>query len=238
VAVGLPQSGVCGPGSQISGTSVVSLAGASLGAGAACAFAVTLQVPAGAASGVFVNTTSSLFVAALPAAAPATATLEIAPAPGFTKAFAPAAIAVGGVSTLVLTIDNSASALPASGLAFSDLLPAGVVIATPANAATTCAGGTLTAVEGTGTFAYSGGSIGAGATCTASVDVTSATPGAALNQVTLASSLGPSPTAAATLDVGESPSLLEIPTLAPWALGLLASLLVLAGVQRLRSLAG
>ena len=68
--------------------------------------------------------------------------------PGFSKAFAPAVIPPGGVSTLTLTIDNSANPAAATSLAFSDTLPAGLVIASPSNAATDC-GGVLTADIGT-----------------------------------------------------------------------------------------
>ena len=60
VAIGLPATDVCGPGSVISGTSVLTFSGGSLAAGASCTFSVTLLVPAGAAAGSHLNTTSSL----------------------------------------------------------------------------------------------------------------------------------------------------------------------------------
>ena len=41
---GLPASDVCGPGSALSGTSLLELSNASLGAGESCSFGVTLQV--------------------------------------------------------------------------------------------------------------------------------------------------------------------------------------------------
>jgi len=44
----------------ISGTSTLTFSGGSLPAGASCTFSVTLQVPAGAAAGSHLNTTSSL----------------------------------------------------------------------------------------------------------------------------------------------------------------------------------
>ncbi|MEJ2084695.1 MAG: hypothetical protein P8Y44_03330, partial [Acidobacteriota bacterium] len=55
VATGLPVNDVCGPGSVLSGTSVITLTG---GNGRACNFDVTLMVPAGAAEGDYLNTTS------------------------------------------------------------------------------------------------------------------------------------------------------------------------------------
>ena len=60
VATGLPATNMCGPGSVISGTSLLTFSGGSLAAGASCTFSVTLQVPAGAAAGSHLNTTSSL----------------------------------------------------------------------------------------------------------------------------------------------------------------------------------
>ena len=123
-------------------------------------------------------------------------------APGFAKAFSPSTISVGSTSTLTFTIDNSSNALAATSLDFTDNLPAGMTVATPANASTTCTGGTVTASGGGNTVSYSGGTVGAGATCTVQADVTSSSPGAASNTSgNLTSSLGNSGTAAATLTV-------------------------------------
>ena len=60
VAAGLPATNVCGPGSQIAGTSVLTFTGGSVAAGASCTFSVTMLVPPGAAPGNHMNTTSSL----------------------------------------------------------------------------------------------------------------------------------------------------------------------------------
>ena len=57
---------------------------------------------------------------------------------GFSKTFAPDIIGPGSTTTLTFTIDNSLQGLPAEDLAFTDTLPAGVTIATPASASTTC----------------------------------------------------------------------------------------------------
>lgn len=59
-AVGLPEADVCGTGSQVSGTSVVTLTGGTLGPGASCSFTATVAVPADAAAGTFDNLTSVL----------------------------------------------------------------------------------------------------------------------------------------------------------------------------------
>ena len=73
--------------------------------------------------------------------------------PGFSKSFAPSTVPLGGRSTLTFTIDNMANAAAVVALDFTDNLPAGMEIAAPANASTTCGTAiippTLTAVAGT-----------------------------------------------------------------------------------------
>ena len=132
---------------------------------------------------------------------PATADLTIEPPPTFAKVFGPDSILASGVSTLTFTIDNSASAFAASSLAFTDTLPAAVVVATPSVTVNGC-GGTLTATAGSGTISLSGGSVGASATCTVDVDVTSVTAGTHVNTSgELTSSSGNSGTSTDTLTV-------------------------------------
>lgn len=207
VAVGLPAADVCGAGSQISGTSVIALTGGSVAASGSCTIDVTLQVPMGAASGSYPNTTSDLFASGLPAAEPAAATLQVEPPPTFDKVFAPDTVEAGEISTLTFTVDNTASALAASGLDFTDNLPAGVVVASPANASTTCTGGTVTAVAGTGVISYTGGAVAAGATCTVQADVATTTDGTFVNtSSTLTSSSGSSGTATDTLTATPAPA--------------------------------
>lgn len=126
-----------------------------------------------------------------------------AAAPGFSKAFGTDPIAPGGTSTLTYTIDNTASTLDDNALDFTDNLPTNLVIASPANAANSCTGGTLTATGGGSAISYTGGIVAAGATCTISVDVTSAVPGLFTSTSgDLTSAFGNSGTASDTLSVG------------------------------------
>ncbi len=202
VATGLPVSNVCGTGSSIGGTSLLSFSGGELGPNGSCSFMVTVQVPIGAPAGTFLNTTSDLLQLGLPLGSPATADLTIEPPPTFAKIFAPDTIEAGAVSTLTFTIDNSASALAATSLDFTDNLPAGVVVATPANSSTDCSGGTVTAVGGSGVITYTGGTIAAGASCTVQADVTSVVAASHVNVTgDLTSSSGNSGTATDTLTV-------------------------------------
>ncbi|MCF6430635.1 outer membrane autotransporter barrel, partial [Leisingera sp. MMG025] len=99
-------------------------------------------------------------------------------------------------------MDNSASAIAASALDVTDNLPAGLVLASPSNAAATCTGGTLTATAGAATLSYTGGTAAAGASCTITADVTSSTAGSYINTTgDLTSSSGNSGTASASLNV-------------------------------------
>jgi len=202
VAVGLPQSDVCGVGSQLTGTSNLSLTSGSLMPGGSCSIQVTLQVPAMTAPGIYTNTTSELFENGTPVAPPATADLLVEPPPTFAKAFTPTSVVAGGVSTLTFTIDNTATLAVATALDFTDNLPAGMVVATPPASSTTCTGGTLTAVAGSGVVSFSGGSVAASSSCTVQVDVQGNTAGMLVNTSgDLTSSNGNSGPASATLTV-------------------------------------
>ena len=197
----------CGAGSSISGIGFLTFSGGQLDAMGTCMFDVEVLVPAAATAGTFPNVTSDLFSAGLALAEPATADLVIEPPPTFAKVFDPDTILAGAVSTLRFTLDNSASALAADELAFTDTLPAGVVVTTPANTSNSC-GGTLTAAAGSGTIMLSGGSVGAGASCTIDVDVTSITSGMHVNTTgNLTSTSGDSGTATDTLTVDPSADL-------------------------------
>ena len=161
VAISLPAV-PCGAGSSITGISFLTFTGGELPPmGGMCSFDVDVQVPDLVAAGTYPNVTSDLFRNGLVVSDPATADLEIDPAPDFSKVFAPDAILAGGVSTLTFTIDNSASSFAAGSLAFVDNLPAGVVVATPPAAGNTC-GGTLTAVAGSGSISSGGRQRGRG----------------------------------------------------------------------------
>jgi hypothetical protein len=96
--------------------------------------------------------------------------------PTIVKAFSPGSITAGGTSSLGFTITNQ-NAIPLTGLAFTDNMPAAVTI-TAAAPTNTC-GGTLIATPTTSVITLSAGTVGAGpnATCTISVQVTSNTAG-------------------------------------------------------------
>ena len=123
------------------------------------------------------------------------------PTPTFTKAFTPAAIGEGSSTTLVFKIDNSASPLAATGLDFTDNLPAGLEAAAPPNVVSTC-GGTTTAIGGSAVITHTGGTVGPALICTIEVDVFAPSFGVFVNlSGDLTSSAGNSGTATDTLTV-------------------------------------
>jgi uncharacterized repeat protein (TIGR01451 family) len=208
IRIGSPvrPAAVCGPGSQFAGSDVLSFTGGQLAPGQSCSFRVGVKVPASAPFGSYLNKTSLISTEVgnqTLVGFPATDTLNVAPVtPVFTMLFGPDSINAGEVSTLTFTIDNSGSRLAATDLSLNHQLPVGLVLATPANPATTCLGGNLVALSGTDTISYTGGTVPAGQICTVTVGVTSREGGDFPNTSgELTSSLGKSGSASNALEV-------------------------------------
>src|SRR5262249_28666917 len=66
----------------------------------------------------------------------------------------------------------AANTVAEAGVAFTDNLPANVVVATP-NGLTSSCGGTATATAGSGSISLTGGSVALNSSCAVSVNVTS-----------------------------------------------------------------
>jgi hypothetical protein len=96
--------------------------------------------------------------------------------PTLAKAFAPATVQVNVPSTVTLTLGNpNASAITLTA-SLGDTLPAGLLVASPPNASTTCTGGTVNANAGATAFSLaSGAGVPANGSCTVDVDVVAAT---------------------------------------------------------------
>ena len=125
--------------------------------------------------------------------------------PAFRKSFSPDSITASALSTLTFTIDNTANAASTTALTFTDNFPAEVFVAPMPNATTSCDGGTVTAVAGGDRVSYTGGTVVA--TCTVSVDVTSAAEGTYVNTTSdLTSAAGNSGQATAQLLVLPAPA--------------------------------
>jgi hypothetical protein len=95
------------------------------------------------------------------------------------KQFAPAAVAMSGFSVLSFTINNPNSSAM-TNVAFTDNLPAGLIVSQGPNATNTC-GGTFSATANATSVSLANGSIPANSSCTLSVVVQGTTPGAKVN---------------------------------------------------------
>jgi hypothetical protein len=106
-------------------------------------------------------------------------------APTIGKGFSPFTVVPGATSVLTITLTNSDPTVATLTAAFTDNLPAGVVIAATPNAATTCGGGgALSAAAGSSSITLAAGrTIAAGGTCTVTVNVTASTAGVYINNL-------------------------------------------------------
>jgi uncharacterized repeat protein (TIGR01451 family) len=124
--------------------------------------------------------------------------------PSLDKSFSPTTIPVGGVSTMTITVTNTSDLAAKDGWSFTDAFPAGLSVADPANASTTCASPTYAPVAGSTSISITA-NLDAGETfCTISVDVTASTNGTFRNGASnMGTNLGLKlPTTPATLTVG------------------------------------
>lgn len=163
-------------------------------------------------------------------------------APTLGKAFSPATINAGGVSTLTITLSNPNASVATLTAPLVDTLPSGVVVAPTPNVSTTCGGvGAPVAVAGGTTVTLPAGrTIPANGSCTLTVSVTAAAAGSYIDTL-LAGALqttngtNPAP-AVATLTVVVVPAVVAaaIPTLSEWATIMLVALLVLFGLAGIR----
>lgn len=169
-----------------------------------CTISVDVE---GVALGLHQNVSSELS-SSLGNSAAAVAALNVREVgtPIFIKLFSASAIGQAGSTNLAFAIDNGNNANAAENLSFTDNLPAGFVVATPANVTNTCSGGTLTALSGSGTITYSGGLVAGLGACLITVDVTAQATGTFTNITSdLTSTLGNSGPASATITVRQAP---------------------------------
>ncbi|NVK21128.1 MAG: hypothetical protein HWD86_01295, partial [Kangiellaceae bacterium] len=165
---------------------------------------VTVTLPAGVTDPNTANNTAggcAVGDATTEACATDSNTLSVV-IPQPTKAFSPSTVDFGNISTLTITLTNSNNFAATLQSDFVDTLPAGLVLATPANSSTTCTG-TLTAADGASAITLAAGAtIPTSSSCTITADVTSATAGTYDNvSGTLDTGMGASNTANASLIV-------------------------------------
>jgi len=170
---------VCGTGSQLSGTSVLSLTGGNLPAGGSCTFDVTLSVPSTVALGSeAVNTTSAVTgtIGGLPVNGPAASdTLKI-DFVVFTKTFG-GDTSPGDTVTLTFHIENLDTNDGLDGLRFTDDLDAVIPGLTAIGLPMSDVCGTGSSLSGSSSLELSNGSLLPGGSC--SFSVTLQVPGSA-----------------------------------------------------------
>jgi hypothetical protein len=134
--------------------------------------------------------------------------VTVAP-PTATKGFAPNIIAPNGVSMMTITITNpSANTAALAGVAFTDIFPTNLLVATPNGLTNTC-GGTATAVAGSGSVSLTGGAVAVTSSCSVTVNVTSSVSGTYTNSSGPVSSTngGNGSTASGALTVASPPTI-------------------------------
>ncbi len=169
----------CGGTLTKTGGNTIALAGAVIAPSGTCSFSATVTATSG---GLKNNVTSVVTSAEGGTGGTASASLVVVTPPAVSpptiaKSFGAASIAVNATTTLTFTLTNPNAGTALTGAGFTDMLPAGLVVASGARA--TC-GGTLT-TSGGNTIALMGARIPAGATCTFPVMVTGTTAGAKMN---------------------------------------------------------
>ncbi len=173
-AVGLPQNDVCGPGSTVSGTDIVTLSGASVSQATACTFQVGFQVPAGAIPGPYTNITSEVNATAAGLNVSGNAASDVLRVAGLalSKSFTDDPAAAGGTVTLEFTMQNLTSDLQATGILFFDDLDNNLngLAATGLPQNDICgAGSQLSGSDGNTFLTFSNGTLDPLTSCTFSV---------------------------------------------------------------------
>jgi uncharacterized repeat protein (TIGR01451 family) len=189
----------------VAGNSIVDFSGGTIAAASSCTVTVNVQ---GMTAGSQVNTTGAIASAEGGTGNTASATLVVVAPPALTKAFGTGTMALNGTTSLTLTLANPNAATALTGVAVTDALPAGLVVATPSGLASTC-GGTATADAGSTSVTLTGGTLAAGGSCTVVVTVAAVAGGVQVNTTSAPSSVegGAGIAASSTVVVAAPPSL-------------------------------
>jgi uncharacterized repeat protein (TIGR01451 family) len=192
----------------IAGGASVDLSGGTIAAASTCTIVVNIQ---GTTAGSKVNTTGTIASTEGGAGNTASAALVVVAPPAITKAFGAGTMALNGTTSLTLTLTNPNATTALTGVAVTDTLPAGLVVATPNGLASTC-GGTAIAVDGSTSVSLSGGTLAAGGSCTVVLNVQAVAAGAQVNTTGAVSSLegGTGNTASSTVVVAAPPTISKV----------------------------
>jgi LPXTG-site transpeptidase (sortase) family protein len=170
----------CGPTPPLvltapSGATSISLTNGLIRAGQRCRIDVYVT---SSAPGVYTNTIPASNITNNEDLAPTrslTSTLRVAaagdPSIALVKGFDPLTVFGGSASTMSIQLINSGS-IALTGIAFTDNMPNGMILADPVNFNVGTCGGVLGGVPGTGSFFFSGGSLPALGSCTLTLSAT------------------------------------------------------------------
>jgi LPXTG-site transpeptidase (sortase) family protein len=181
--VSAPNPSQCGGTvSYDSGTNTLALSDGTIAASGSCTVVAGVQADAG----VYVNTTSTVSSTNGGIGNTATDTLTVIAAPQISKVFSPDAITATGISTLTFTITNPnpvTNPVDLTGVAFTDDLPTGVVVASDPNITIAgCGVSPVFAPAASDTsISLSGATVAVGTNCVISVDVTADNGGTYVN---------------------------------------------------------
>ncbi len=200
-------TGSCGAGTitAVAGNNSINLTGGTIAANSSCTFTINVT---GVSSGTKNNTTSNVTSTEGGTGGTASASVDVVAPSVILKAFGSANVPLNGTTSLTFTITNPAvNGVGQMGVAFTDALPAGIVVATPSGLTSTC-GGTATATAGSGSITQTGGSIAVNSSCTVSANVTGVTAGIYTNSTTVTSTNGGTGnTTTANLSVATPPTI-------------------------------
>lgn len=128
--------------------------------------------------------------------------------PTIVKSFQAASVPLNQSIALTFTLSNPNAGTALTGVAFTDTLPAGLIVASPNGLSGSCGGGTITATPGSSTLSLSGATLSSSASCTFSAKVTATTAGQKTNTVTVTSAnAGTGNTSNASLTVVAPPTI-------------------------------
>jgi uncharacterized repeat protein (TIGR01451 family) len=206
VAVSSNLSTTCGgTGTAVGGSGSVSLTSVSLAPNTSCTLSLDIM---GTTAGVKNN---SVQVTSTNGGTGNTsnASITVIAAPVIINAFGAASIPLNGSTSLSFTVQNNNTTQSLSGVAFTDTLPAGLVVSTPNGLSGICGCGTLTATQGTNVISLSGANLAQSSSCTLSVNVTGIAAGLQNNTTGNITSTqgGTGGTASASLAVVAPPSI-------------------------------
>ena len=197
-------TGACGGGTIVAtaGGGGIILSSATLAASASCTFSVNVLA---VTEGVKTNTTGAVG-SNIGNGNTASAMLTVAKPPVTTKSFSFVSVPPHVPVQVTFSISNPNAVVTLTGIAFTDPLPAGLLVATPNGLFGSCGGGVITATAGSNSISLAGASLTAGASCTFGLYVVSASSNVYTNTTSTVTSneAVPGGPGSATLSVGDA----------------------------------